>query len=107
MSSKGWPIPGDLIAPFPIYGSDTFGNVARAWQEPRIGSEVLDVRRGELCLVLVRALNPGADSMETGIDSRTRKKWERTWWMVMRPNGTFVWINEAQMDSMYEIVGKP
>ncbi len=75
-----------------------------AWKEPRIASGVVDIESSESLLIVARALNPGNEGTEEGFDPRLRKKWVRTWWMAMRPNGHLVWINEAQMSHYYEVV---
>lgn len=94
-----WPNPGDALVP-----RRTRGMPSVAWEAPRIASRVVDIPQGELLIVIARALNPGNDCSEEGYDQHTRRKWQRTWWMAMRPCLKLVWINEAQIESLYEKV---
>lgn len=96
---KRWPNPGDLLIP----RLSRFNINTHAWKGPFIGAGIVDIDAGEVLIVLCRALNPNQDSQEFGFDVILKKKWERTWWMALRSRGEFVWINESQMDSMYDV----
>jgi hypothetical protein len=93
---ENWPVPGDTIMPY--HG---LNQPCVAWRGPRTASGVETIERKERLLVIARALNPDGDWREEGVMRDSGERWSNTWWMALRPNGRWVWINEAQMESFY------